>query len=80
MTTLKFTATENGSHVTKPVNKTLFEEVNKVRALFGEVDFHWGYGRADDWKLDTDNVLTAWVGNEFRSVTIYDNGRPAFVK
>ena len=78
MKTVNFTAFEAGQRITKPINETLVNEVAKVRALFGDVDFYWEYTAIN---CNTDDALSAWLVGGARSikVTVYNDGTSAFI-
>lgn len=78
MNTNNFTAFEEDELVTKPINETLFNEVTKVHALFGDVDFHWG--PLDGFSVTYDDILSAWV-NDVKGVKIiiFSDGNSPYI-
>ena len=73
---MEITAFEKGVAVTKSVNKTLANEVAKVRALFGDVDFYWVWTAPAD---DSDGALSFYLDDDRRfTLVIYADGSKPF--
>ena len=73
---MEITAFEKGFAVTKPVNETLANEVAKVRALFGDVDFYWVWTAPAD---DSDGALSFYLDDDRRfTLVIYADGSKPF--
>jgi len=73
---MEITAFEKGFAVTKSVNETLANEVAKVRALFGDVDFYWVWTAPAD---DSDGALSFYLDDDRRfTLVIYADGSKPF--
>jgi len=77
MNNATFTAFDSGVLVTKPISAVLLAEVEKVRALFGDVDFYWLWTATN---CNSDEALYFYIDDERDyTLAVYANGsKPHF--